>query len=82
MRRTAVILAVLLSACGSAEHVENTNQVAPVIFPEPPLPVPDVPVPPPAVPPMDTCDDTRLAARDLSGVCRAGTMGALEAVDA
>ena len=69
-RKTAGIFLILLAGCGGggsdgSSGVTLINGAAP----------------PELSPPQPECDDTRIAARDVAGVCRAvpTTMGALEA---
>lgn len=77
-------LAAALTACGNTES--STDHVASP--PHGPVPIQSpVPTPAPAPPvtnPTPTCDETRLAARDLAGNCRATpqpTMGAVEVAE-
>src|SRR3990167_1997956 len=80
-----VVFIIYALACGNDSSPVSPGVVVvpPEGAPVPPdtypgAPVVPVPIPSPIDPP---CDEARLAARDLAGVCRASpaTMGALEA---
>lgn len=77
---TIALLIVVLTGCGS----DSTElPVVPAAPPDPVLRNPPQLQPVPVFPaaPSATCDESRLAALDLAGMCRANppTMGALEA---